>query len=842
MSLRILGAILRKDARSLWWLLALIACIFLADALIVRLDLVPIWEANRPPVILLALGVLVLAVFQTDSPASLNDDWLCRPVPKSALVAAKFLVVLGAIYLPRAIGALVADLTLGASVTEALLDALLVQDKLSLVCVPIFIFAAIVTRTFVQGFGALFTIFICVFVLPSPFVRPPGPLTPGIHGFLLFSGMQWLSVTPALIALIVLLAAGFRLAFWRRQIVLARVLMAVSVCTTLFLGLLPMMLVPWNSVFAFQTALGPKLPAAAARVTLRNTRECFAAARRILADSDPELSGAIRSNHLRPWDGEALRGVGPGSIAFVTEIEPRGLPLDWRVKLDYVDATYSAHGAALHSLRPARYITDDEGQQKLAHAWMIPESAVPSLRGADVELRLTYSLTVLRPRQFELPTDGKRHALDGLGYCSATVDEAANRVDVDCFDALTRPAQISAELNEIPASRVYGPVDFTPAWALWPYGQRVKLTIGSPRLAKHDTITLTAWNVAGYLQRSIGMPGILGDVDERCPLPEPGREDHGAAHWSDSAPHEAQSIRVDDGVQLEVLDFGGMGAPLVLLPGLGATAHSFDELGPQLARRHRVVALTRRGTGASSRPDFGFDTPRLGTDVLAVMDALHLQKVLLVGHSIAGDELTWLGGHHPERFAGLVYLDAAYDRAHRPERDSRLRELNAQLPPEPPIPRAAFASYGAMTLLLAQRGHVRLPEGELIAFRNASNPALAGSPAIDRRTQQAIAAAIEKPDYAALGIPALAIYAFADPDEPLPPWYDANDPQLRAVVDEIRRRTDEKKHKDIELFRRSVVHGEVLELQRADHYVIQSNPAEVLDAIEKFAAKTSANH
>ena len=64
------------------------------------------------------------------------------------------------------------------------------------------------------------------------------------------------------------------------------------------------------------------------------------------------------------------------------------------------------------------------------------------------------------------------------------------------------------------------------------------------------------------------------------------------------------------------------GHPILLLPGLGATAHSYDELAPLLAKKHRVVAMTRRGTGNSSKPDFGFDTPRLAQDVLQVMDAM----------------------------------------------------------------------------------------------------------------------------------------------------------------------------------------------------------------------------
>ena len=49
MNFRIVGAILKKDVRSLAPLVALIALLFLADALIVRLDLLPVWSMYRHP-------------------------------------------------------------------------------------------------------------------------------------------------------------------------------------------------------------------------------------------------------------------------------------------------------------------------------------------------------------------------------------------------------------------------------------------------------------------------------------------------------------------------------------------------------------------------------------------------------------------------------------------------------------------------------------------------------------------------------------------------------------------------------------------------------------------------
>jgi non-heme chloroperoxidase len=835
----IVGAILKKDVSSLAPIVALTALLFLADPIIVRLDLLPVWSSYNMPVVLVALIVLILPLVQLDSAASLTDDWLSRPVPARELVVAKLALLFSAVYLPRAIGTFAADVVLDLPFPEAFQDAVLLRDKPSLLLLPIFLLAAAVTRTFVQGFGVLFAIFIGVFVLPTPFLRPPGPLEPGIREYLSHAGLEWLASTPARVASLALVACGFWLAYWRRRLAAARVLLVITVCAMLFFMVLPMALLPWNTTFALQQALGPGETPDTARIFLRNPRVCLPAARFAELATDAEFVAATQRNGLMLWDEEEeLQGLGPNSVAFFTSIEPRGVPPDWRVKINSVQADYSADGETLYSLRPARYITDNAGGGSLAHAWMLPEHAVQKLRGVQPTLALKYSLTLLKPREYRVPTDGERHALTGLGYCSAVVNAPGNRIDVDCFSASSHPAQISAELNDIPASRAYSRADFAPAFAQWPYGKRVTLAVESPRLAMHDTITVIAWQIASHFQKGVDLPGILGADPATCPLPIAGGNATQKSSWRDAAAHETHSVHVDDGVQLEVLDFGGEGPALLLLPGLGATAHSYDELAPLLARKHRVVAMTRRGTGFSSQPDFGFDTPRLAQDVLRVMDAMKLEKAVLVGHSIAGDELTWLGGHHADRFRGLVYLDAAYDRSGDPRSPAamRLRELRGSLPPEPPLPPQSLANFAAMTRMLLERGHVPLPEGELIAFLRMNDPYLAGSPSIDARTQQAIAAAIQAPDYAALKIPALAIYAFGDPEEPLPSWYDANDRQLIANLAEIRRLRDAQKRRSIELFRSNVERGQVEEMQDAAHYIFQSNQSEVLISIEAFVA------
>jgi non-heme chloroperoxidase len=121
---------------------------------------------------------------------------------------------------------------------------------------------------------------------------------------------------------------------------------------------------------------------------------------------------------------------------------------------------------------------------------------------------------------------------------------------------------------------------------------------------------------------------------------------------------KSQFVAVQPDVKLEVLDWGGTGRSLVLLAGGGSTAHVFDSLGPKLAAHYHVIGITRRGSGQSSAPQTGYDPRRLGDDVVDVLDALHIADPILVGHSIAGEELSAISTYHPGRAVALIYLDA----------------------------------------------------------------------------------------------------------------------------------------------------------------------------------------
>jgi pimeloyl-ACP methyl ester carboxylesterase len=832
MNLQVFRAILAKDLRCLLPLVLLAATMFSADVFVLRWELVPDWDEFRTPVLMFVAAVLVLSVFQLDSAVSLVDDWLGRPVPLREMLAAKLALLVLVMYVPGATTTLVVDLVAGSSFAEALQDALLIQHGLFTLAIPVLVVAGVVTRTLVQGLGLIIALFICTFVVPTPFVHAPSPTNTHIGDAIYGSGLLWVVMTPMKVVTWLSAALCLWLVYWRRHVFMARAMVGVMTVASVLSLVTPMWFAPWSSVFAAQQILeGSDTPAHAQELSLRSSRACFPATRVGELSADAAFTAAREASSLRMWSNEDLTESGPGSIAFLTQVESRGMRRNFRFTVNHAQADYfGAESRPLFSLRPASFSSG------MAQAWVLPDFAVQRLaRETNVSLKLRYSLTLLEPRESQLKVDGQRHAVPGVGYCGASLSTAGDSIDVECFSGFRHPAQVSAALNDISVNGGSSGFDFAPAWTQWLTAREFSLHIKSPALGAHDTITVTAWNIAGYLDETVELPGVLGADASTCPLPVAGKPAFQPTVWRDRTPHEASSISVQDGVQLEVLDFGGQGPAVLLLPGLGATAHSYDELAPQLARRHRVVALTRRGTGYSSRPDFGFETPRLAADVIEVMNALKLDKVLLVGHSIAGDELTWLGGHHPERFTGLVYLDAAYDRSGS-KRNSRSKDLSRKLPSEPPIPPAAFANYTTMSRLLAERGHLSIPEGEMLAFRQADKPWLGGHPNIDPRAQQAIAAAIQPPDYTSVKVPALALYAIEDPDAPLPPWYDRNDKEVLAALAELTQIKTEAQRKNIEAFRRGMANGEVLELPNAEHYVIQSNPREVLEAIEHFAS------
>src|SRR5215467_5208669 len=183
--------------------------------------------------------------------------------------------------------------------------------------------------------------------------------------------------------------------------------------------------------------------------------------------------------------------------------------------------------------------------------------------------------------------------------------------------------------------------------------------------------------------------------------------------WRDPSPHATQFVTVDKDVRLEVLDWGGAGRPVILLAGGGDTAHVFDEFAPKLTANYRVYGITRRGFGASSYAPLKDGANRLGQDVLAVIRALNLKKPVLVGHSIAGVELSSVANLDPNRIAGVVYLEAAYPYAFDNGEGPSMKAFQETQGPQSPSPgESDLKSFTALEKWDAKVFGFRLPESE----------------------------------------------------------------------------------------------------------------------------------
>jgi pimeloyl-ACP methyl ester carboxylesterase len=231
------------------------------------------------------------------------------------------------------------------------------------------------------------------------------------------------------------------------------------------------------------------------------------------------------------------------------------------------------------------------------------------------------------------------------------------------------------------------------------------------------------------------------------------------------------------GLRLHYVDWGGSGSTLILLAGLGDSARIFDDFAPLLALGHRVIAITRRGYGASSAPgDGSYSNAALVGDTLGLMDALSIPRASFIGHSIAGGELATLGADHAERVDRLIYIDASYDRTLVPE-------LMAHVPPLPAPDATVRHDLDSLTRWREATLGVQLP-----AVRdNLGQTMLPGPDGLVPRTAQSVNSAVlggdiaSKPRWDSIAAPSLAFFTSKDVSDQVPP--EATTAQRAAFLD-----------------------------------------------------------
>lgn len=298
--------------------------------------------------------------------------------------------------------------------------------------------------------------------------------------------------------------------------------------------------------------------------------------------------------------------------------------------------------------------------------------------------------------------------------------------------------------------------------------------------------------------------------------------------WIDKSPHKSGFITVN-GVRLHYLDWGGQGATILFLPGLGNSAHIFDDIAPKFTDRFRVLGLTRRGQGRSDKPDSGYETDTRVEDILQFLDALNIKRAILVGHSLAGDEMTRFAELHPERVDKLVYLDAAYARA-------GAAKLLSQAPPLPQPPTEALTSLESIRSWNMKniRPWTQAWEAELRETSKFSSDGKYLGEEMPDRVGQALRNSAEAfhPDYTKVKAPALSFYALPDVEAWVRRYTDtASQQKMRDFLERL-----ELPHQrsNIEQFRREMRNGQIVVLENTDHYLFIQKQDVVVQKMRAF--------
>ena len=121
------------------------------------------------------------------------------------------------------------------------------------------------------------------------------------------------------------------------------------------------------------------------------------------------------------------------------------------------------------------------------------------------------------------------------------------------------------------------------------------------------------------------------------------------------------SFVVANGLRFHYLEWGDRARPSVLLlHGFAQTCHSWDFVSLSLADRFHVIALDQRGHGDSEwAPDGDYSPEAQQSDIHAIVEALRLDDIILMGLSMGGRNAFTYAANHPENIRALVVVDAS---------------------------------------------------------------------------------------------------------------------------------------------------------------------------------------
>jgi pimeloyl-ACP methyl ester carboxylesterase len=120
-----------------------------------------------------------------------------------------------------------------------------------------------------------------------------------------------------------------------------------------------------------------------------------------------------------------------------------------------------------------------------------------------------------------------------------------------------------------------------------------------------------------------------------------------------------QRARLENGLSLSYVRRGDPGGvPVLMLHGVTDSWHSYSPVLEDLPRSLCAYALSQRGHGDSDRPAAGYRTRDFAADAVQFLDAMGIERAIVVGHSMGTTNALRLAIDHPHRVLGVVLIGA----------------------------------------------------------------------------------------------------------------------------------------------------------------------------------------
>ena len=112
-----------------------------------------------------------------------------------------------------------------------------------------------------------------------------------------------------------------------------------------------------------------------------------------------------------------------------------------------------------------------------------------------------------------------------------------------------------------------------------------------------------------------------------------------------------------DGVEIQIAQWEGGKKAILCIHGITANCRCWDVIANALSPSYGVLAMDLRGRGLSGAPSTGYSMEHHCRDILAVLDNLGLERVVLMGHSLGAFISVVFGAKYPERIDRIILVD-----------------------------------------------------------------------------------------------------------------------------------------------------------------------------------------